>query len=66
MGIALGLAGALGLSRILSALLFNIGSTDPGTYAMFGLDLLGVGILSGLVPALRAAWVDPTRTLHRD
>lgn len=66
IGVALGLAGALGLSRILTTLLFHIGAADPWTYAMFGLGLLVVGMLAGLVPAFRAAWVDPIRTLRQE
>jgi putative ABC transport system permease protein len=66
VGIVLGLAGALALSRIMTALLFNVGATDPWTYGALGLTLLGVGMLAGLVPALRATLVNPIRTLRQE
>jgi putative ABC transport system permease protein len=66
VGVAFGLAGALALSRIMTALLFNVGATDPWTYMTLGFALLGVGMLAGLVPALRATLVNPIRTLRQE
>ncbi len=65
-GSVLGLMGALGLSRILAALLYDVEATDPWTYAVYGLVLLGVGALAGLVPAIRATLVNPLRTLRQE
>ena len=66
IGVALGLAGALALSRVMTALLFSVGATDPWTYMTLGLALLGVGLLAGLAPALRATLVNPIRTLRQE
>ncbi len=66
LGIILGLAGSVALTRYLRTLLFGIGPNDPAT-------LVGVAVLLGLVtllacwiPATRAARVDPSRALQSD
>ncbi len=66
IGVALGLAGALVLGRVMAAQLFSVGSTDPWTYASLGLVLLGVGMLAGLMPAVRGALASPIRTLRQE
>jgi putative ABC transport system permease protein len=66
VGEALGLAGAFALSRVMAALLFGVGTTDPWTYITLGFTLLGVGMLAGLVPALRAMLVNPIRSLRQE
>jgi ABC-type antimicrobial peptide transport system permease subunit len=65
-GWALGLAGALSLSGAISGLLYGIAPGDPLTLAATSLLLLGVAVLATLVPALRAARVDPTTALRLD
>ena len=65
-GIALGLAAALVLSRYLASLLFGIAPTDPLTYAVAPLLLLAVATLASIVPARRAARVDPMRALRTE
>ena len=59
MGVALGLAGAIGAARMLRALLFGIGPGDVPTYIAAPLLLLAVGTLACAVPAWRASRVDP-------
>jgi putative ABC transport system permease protein len=66
IGETVGLAGALALSRLMAALLFQVGTTDPWTYVTLGLTFLGVGTLAGLAPALRAITVDPIRALRQE
>ncbi len=66
VGVAFGLAGALALSRVMAAQLFNVGSTDPWTYATLGFVLLGVGMFAGPMPALRGAMASPIRTLRQE
>ncbi len=63
VGIACGAVGALAAGRGLEAFLFRVGTADPATFAVVFAVLLGVALAAGLVPARRAARVDPVRTL---
>lgn len=65
-GIALGLAGALALTRVLTALLFDVGATDPAMFAMEPALLVLVALPASYVPARRAASVDPVAALRGD
>ena len=58
-GTALGFAGALILTRMLSSLLFGISTTDPATFAAASLGLLGVALAASFIPARRATRIDP-------
>lgn len=66
LGIGLGLAGALGLSRLMSGLLFGIEPSDPLTYVVVALVLAAAAIASCFIPALRALRVDPVTALRED
>jgi putative ABC transport system permease protein len=59
IGIAVGLAGALALTRVLSSLLFEVGSTDPAIFAAIVLLLTFVSLIACYIPARRATRVDP-------
>jgi putative ABC transport system permease protein len=63
-GIAAGLAGALAATRLLASLLFGVTATDAPTFAVTALILLAIAALACLVPALRAARVDPIVALR--
>jgi len=63
-GLLVGLGAALGLTRLMSALLFGVSPADPVTYAAAALALTGVVMLASYVPARRAARVDPIETLR--
>lgn len=63
-GIALGIGGALLLTRLISAHLFGVGPTDPVTYAAVSLGLTAVALLASYLPARRASRVDPAITLR--
>jgi ABC-type antimicrobial peptide transport system permease subunit len=58
-GIAVGLAGSLLVSRLLTSLLFEVSATDPAVFAGIALLLVSVGTLAGLLPARRATLADP-------
>ena len=64
LGIAIGLATALALSRTLSTLLFNLSPRDPLTFAAAPLVLLLTAVVAALLPARRAAHVDPIEALR--
>jgi ABC-type antimicrobial peptide transport system permease subunit len=59
IGIAVGLAGALITSRLLSSMLFEVSATDPAVFAAIALLFLAVGTLAALLPARRATRADP-------
>jgi putative ABC transport system permease protein len=63
-GAALGLVGALGLSRVLAGLLHGVSPTDPLTFAAVTLLLTAVAALACFLPARRAARVDPLVALR--
>ena len=63
-GLGLGLLLALSLTRFLKTLLFEVGSTDLRSFAAVLLLFLAVGLLASLMPARRAATVEPTNALR--
>ena len=65
-GVAIGLAGAFGLSRFLASLLYGIRAVDPLTYAAVTLALIAVAVAACWIPASRAMRVDPLVALRAD
>ena len=65
-GVALGLLGALLLSRTATTLLFRISATDPPTYSVVPAVLLLAALVATLIPARRALSVDPGRALRHE
>ena len=66
VGVVLGMAGALLLSRSLSGLLYGVGGVDPVTFAVMGAGLLGVAAVACWIPARRATHVDPLAALRSE
>jgi len=66
LGIAIGLVAALGLTRLMSSLLFGTGPLDPATYIAVLFVLTLAAVLASYVPARRAAMVNPMTTLAED
>jgi len=67
IGLGLGLAGALGLARLLKGLRFEVKPTDPMTFVAVPLILLGlVALLACWLPARRASKVDPMEALRQE
>ncbi len=65
-GIALGLAAAAGVARLMSGLLYDVQPSDPLTFVAVPLALLAVAALASLLPALRAVGVSPTLALRME
>ncbi|MEP7337962.1 MAG: ABC transporter permease [Acidobacteriota bacterium] len=64
VGIAVGLAGSLALTRVMASLLYGISATDRLTFVITPLLLAGVALLASYLPARRAAKVDPMIALR--
>jgi predicted permease len=64
LGVALGAAGALALGRVMSSFIFGVSSTDPVTFFAVAFTLAMVALAATLIPAFRAARVDPMVALH--
>jgi predicted permease len=65
-GVAIGLAGALALSRSIDSWLYNVSVTDPTTFAAISLLLVSVAFVGCYLPAYRAAKVDPLTALRHE
>jgi putative ABC transport system permease protein len=65
-GVAIGVAGALALTRFLSTLLFEVSAHDPATFAAIAGLMTVVAAMASAVPARRATRADPMMVLRGD
>lgn len=65
-GCAIGLLGAVSLSRVLHSVLFEVNAVDPLTYCLVPVLMLVVALIAAWVPARRASAVDPMEALRAD
>ena len=63
-GVAIGLAGAFALTRLMRSLLFGVRSTDPLTFVAIAALLTLIALLASYIPARRAARIDPMVSLR--
>jgi putative ABC transport system permease protein len=66
IGLALGVAGALALTRVMKTLLFEVSAFDPLAFAIAAVSMVIVALLAALIPASRAARVDPVTALRNE
>jgi predicted permease len=66
LGVAIGLAAAVGLMRLMKSLLFGITSLDPLTYVAVSVVLVAAAVLASYLPARRTASVDPVEALKAE
>jgi putative ABC transport system permease protein len=66
IGVAIGTAGALALTRVMAGLLYELRPTDAATFGGVALLLAGLAMAASLFPAWRATRVDPLTVLRAE
>jgi putative ABC transport system permease protein len=66
VGLGVGLAGAVALTRVVKGLLFEVSALDPTAFTVAAVSMTAIGLLAALIPASRAARVDPVTALRSE
>jgi ABC-type antimicrobial peptide transport system permease subunit len=66
IGVAVGIGGAMLLTRLIRTLLYEVAPTDPPTFVAVALGLAVVALVASYVPARRATRVDPVVAMRPD
>ena len=66
LGIAIGLAAAWMLSRLLNSMLYEVGAHDPATFIVVAALIGGIAMLASMIPARRAARIDPLAAMRAE
>jgi ABC-type antimicrobial peptide transport system permease subunit len=66
IGLFLGVAGALALGKVLASFIYGIAAYDPLTFAAVAALLAAIALLASIIPAYRAARIEPTRALREE
>jgi putative ABC transport system permease protein len=66
VGIGFGLVAALGLTRLMESLLYEVRPNDPPTLAVVAVTLAATALLACWIPAIKAALVDPAIALRHE
>ena len=66
VGVAIGLVASLAVTRVMKDMLFNVSATDPVTFVLISVLLIGVAMLASYLPARRAMKVDPIEALRSE
>lgn len=66
IGLVLGIAAAIALSRLLTTLLFGVRPGDPATIGAMAFAIAAAAVLASLPPALRASRIDPVVALREE
>ena len=66
LGLAIGLAGALALGRVVSKLVYGVSPADPVTFVAVSVLLVAVALAASVIPAWRATRVEPVKTLREE
>ena len=66
VGLAIGIAGAVVLTRLMASLLFGVSATDPLTFFLAAAILLSAALIASFIPARRAATVNPMSALRNE
>ena len=65
-GVVIGMALAIGLTRVIARFLFGVTATDPATFVVVGLGLVAIAMLACYIPAHRATKIDPMVALRHE